>query len=356
MTEILNSINGFISPWVYGPVVFVVWLIVLNIIRKITLSKLKRFSEHSSFAFGNSVLDASRFPIALLILASGIYVLDLLLPWELKVQRAALLLVKGTVVLSIILFLDRLFKEFITRYSDHTEIAFISKGLLHGLIRGVVIGLGLLVLLDLLGISITPILASLGIGSLAVALALQDTLSNFFAGIYITLDQPVREGDFVRLEGGQEGYIKEVGWRSTRIQLIPDKIIIVPNQKLISTIITNFHMPTREINVPVPIGVHYDSDLKKVEEVTLDVARQIMKTVPGAIQDFEPLVRYTDFSESSILFNIVLRVKEFGDQHLLKHEFIKALHERFKKEGIIIPYPTRTLDIPAATFEALKNR
>lgn len=300
----------------------------------------------TTFPLSRIVIDAARFPVALLILAGGTYVLELLLPLELKMQKAVFLWIQVTIILSVVLFLDRLIKELILLYSDRTEFAFISKGLLHGLLRGTIIGLGLLIFLDLIGISITPILASLGIGSLAVALALQDTLANFFAGIYITLDQPIREGDFVKLESGQEGYIKEVGWRSTRIQLIPDKVIIVPNQKLISTIITNFYMPTREMNVPIPIGVHYDSDLKKVEEITLEVAKQIIKTVPGMVQNAEPLIRFTEFADSSIHFNLILRVKEIGDQHLLKHELIKALHERYQKEGIVIPYPIRTLDIP----------
>ena len=353
--EWFNQINSFISPWVYSPVIFVLWLLVLNLVRTIFFAKISKLSSKTQFPISSVIIDAARFPVALLIIASGIYIVELLLPLELKMQKAALLLTQATVILSIILFLDRLIKEFILLYSQKLEFAFISKGLLHGLVRGSVIGLGLLVFLDLIGISITPILASLGIGSLAVALALQDTLANFFAGIYITLDQPVREGDFVRLESNQEGYVKEVGWRSTRIQLIPDKIIIVPNQKLISTIITNFHMPTWEFSVVIPIGVHYDSDLKKVECITLDVAKEIVKTVQGAVQNCEPVIRYTAFADSSINFNIIIRAKEISDQHIIKHELIKALHERYKKEGIIIPYPIRTIDIPAAIFETLKN-
>ncbi len=359
MIETLNEwssrITSHISPWIYAPVVFVIWLMVLNLVRTIFLAKIRNFSKKSPFPLSGLFIEAARFPLALLILASGIYLLELLLPLELKMQHAAVLLVQGTVILSIVLFLDRLIKEFVVLFSARTEFAFISKGLLHGSIRGAIIGLGLLVFLDLIGISITPIVASLGIGSLAVALALQDTLANFFAGIHISLDQPVREGDFVKLETGEEGYIKEVGWRSTKIQLLPDKIIIVPNQKLISTIITNFYLPTREINIPVPIGVHYDSDLNKVEEVTLDVARQIIKRVPGAIQNFEPMIRFHKFDASSINFNVIMRVQEIGEQHLLKHEFIKALHERYKKEGIVIPYPTQTVDLPKEIIDVIKK-
>lgn len=312
-------------------------------------------SSKTQFPLTGIMINAARFPVALLILASGIYVLELLLPLELKMQKAAFLLTRVTVILSIILFLDRLIKEFILLYSYRTEFAFISKGLLHGLVRGTVIGLGLLVFLDLIGISITPILASLGIGSLAVGLALQDTLANFFAGIYITIDKPVREGDFIRLESGEEGFVTEVGWRSTRIQMLPNNTLIVPNQKIISTVIMNYHLPSQELAVLLQVGIHYDSDLKKVEQVTADVARHIMKTVPGGVPAFEPFIRYHSFGESSVNFTVILRAKQFVDQYLIKHEFIKALHERYKKEGIVIPYPIRTLDLPAATFETFKN-
>ncbi len=355
LNQWLSPIKSFISPWVYAPVLFVLWLLVLNGVRTIFFIRVKNFAKNSPFPISGILVEATRFPAALLILGSGIWILGLFLPMELKVQKAMLLLTQATVILSIILFLDRWIKEFVMLFSDRVEFAFISKGLLCGIIRGTILGLGLLIFLDLIGISITPILASLGIGSLAVALALQDTLANFFAGIYITLDQPVREGDFVKLESGEEGYVKEVGWRSTKIQLLPDKVVIVPNQKLISSIVTNFYMPTREFSVVIPIGVHHDSDLRKVEEITIDIAKQVIKTVPSTVQNFEPIIRYTAFAESSINFNVVLHAREISDQHLIKHEFIKALHERYKKEGIVIPYPTQTLDIPAETFEKLRN-
>lgn len=355
LNQWLSQINTFISPWVYAPLLFIGWVLGINIVKTIVFSKLKKISENKIFPFAGIAIEAAHFPVTLLILGSGIYLLQLLIPMDPKNQQASTILVQAIVIISTILFLDRSVKEFINAYKG-TEFAFVSKGILQGLVRGTVIGLGLLVFLDLIGISITPILASLGIGSLAVGLALQDTLANFFAGIYITVDKPVREGDFIRLESGEEGFVTEVGWRSTRIQMLPNNMLIVPNQKIISTVIMNYHLPSQELAVLLQVGIHYDSDLKKVEQVTTDVARHIMKTVPGGIPTFEPFIRYHSFGESSVNFTVILRAKQFVDQYLIKHEFIKALHERYKKEGIVIPYPIRTLDIPVSTFETLKNR
>lgn len=356
VSQWFEQLKSWISPWVYGPLLFLIWIFALNLLKGLLFLRLKHLSQHSLFRFGELIMEAARFPLTLLILGSGIYMLQLLLPLEQKFERATLIAFQGSVVIGAIIFFDHLIRAFGNLYSQRTQFAFISQGILQGLVRGTVIGLGLLVFLDMIGISVTPILASLGIGSLAVGLALQDTLANFFAGIYITIDRPVRVGDFVKLETGEEGYVIEVGWRATRIRMLPDNILIVPNQKLISSIIINYYLPSQEGAVVIPVGVHYASDLKKVETVTTEVARQIMKTVKGGVPAFEPFIRYHTFGDSSINFSVILRAKEFVDQHLLKHEFIKALHARYQEEGIVIPFPMRTLDIPKETLAALANR
>lgn len=356
ISETIEHLKTWFSPWLYGPLIFLLWIALLNLLKGLLFLKLKRLSQHSLLRSGEFIIEAARFPLSILILGSGIYILQLLLPLEQKFEQAALITFQGSVVISAIIFLDQLIRTFSNLYSQRASFAFISQGILQGLVRGAVIGLGLLIFLDMIGISITPILASLGIGSLAVGLALQDTLANFFAGIYITIDKPIRVGHFIKLESGEEGYVIEVGWRATRIRMLPDNVLIVPNQKLISSIITNYYLPTQEGAVLVQVGVHYDSDLKKVEEITSEVGAQIMKTVKGGIPSFQPFIRYHTFGDSSINFTVILRAKEFADQYLLKHEFIKALHERYRQEGIVIPFPLRTIDIPKETLAALTNR
>ena len=184
-----------------------------------------------------------------------------------------------------------------------------------------------------------------------MALALQDTLSNFFAGLYVAIDKPVEIGQFVKLESGEEGYVIDVGWRSTRIRALPNNVVIVPNSKLMGGIITNYYLPDKEIAVLVQVGVHYQSDLKHVERITCEVGKEIMRKVQGGVPEFEPFIRYHTFGDSSINFTVILRGKEFVDQHLIKHEFIKCLHERYQKENIAIPYPIRTLEIYKKAFE-----
>jgi small-conductance mechanosensitive channel len=198
-----------------------------------------------------------------------------------------------------------------------------------------------LIILQSLGISIAPILTALGVGGLAVALALQETLSNFFSGLYIIASRQIKPGDYVKLATGEEGYIVDVTWRNTTVQNLLNNMIIVPNSKLASVNITNFNQPVKEITITLDLGVSLDSDLTKVERVTVEVAREVMKEVVGGVVEFEPFVRFNSVADYSLRFTVIIRAQEFKDQFLLKHELIKRLFQRYHKEGIAFPYPVR---------------
>lgn len=211
------------------------------------------------------------------------------------------------------------------------------------LIKAIVFFLGLLIILQYLGISITPMLTALGVTGLAVALALQDTLSNIFAGIHIIVTGQIKTGNYIEVEGGIEGYVYDITWRNTTIETIRGNLVILPNSKLASSVITNYSLPEKDFSILVQVGVSYDSDLGNVEALTLETARQTLKEVPEAVHDFEPLVRFHTFDDFSINFSVILRARNFEGKYIVKHEFIKRLHERYKKEGIVIPFPIRTV-------------
>jgi small-conductance mechanosensitive channel len=203
--------------------------------------------------------------------------------------------------------------------------------------------LGLLVILNGLGLSIAPMLTALGVGGLAVALALQEPLANFFAGLFITLAGQIRVGDYVKLDSGQEGYIVDFSWRSTRLRMLANNLVIVPNAKLAQAIVVNHHLPSQDLAVLVDVGVDYASDLGRVEQIVIDVGKSVMAEVTGGVPEFTPFIRYHTFGDSSINFSVILRGREFVDQYMIKHEFIKRLHARFDREGIVIPFPIRTI-------------
>ena len=201
---------------------------------------------------------------------------------------------------------------------------------------------GLLVLLDYLGISISPLIAGLGIGGLAIALALQPTLSNFFAGAQIVSDRVVHVGDYIELENGTRGYVTDVGWRSTRIRTPFNNIVIIPNSRLAESIVINYFGPTMEMGVIVEGGVSYSSDLSQVEEIALETAREVVQELDEADETFEPWFAYEEFGDSNINFWIWLRAKDRIASFRVKSELMKRLKSRFDREGITINYPVRT--------------
>ena len=206
--------------------------------------------------------------------------------------------------------------------------------LLRRIMLAIIYVLGLLILLDFLNIEISPILAGLGIGGLAVALALQPLLSNFFAGTQIVSDRMVRVGDYIQLEDSLEGYVIDLGWRSTRIRTLFDTIVIIPNSKLAESTITNYYAPDEEITFSVESGVTYDSDLVHVESVVLQIAQEITQGRDEAIKTFEPWFIYDECGDANINFRVWLRAKDHLASLRLKSEFIKRLRARFQEEGI----------------------
>lgn len=218
-----------------------------------------------------------------------------------------------------------------------------AASLMTYLTKMIVLIMGLLVILQTFGVSITPILTALGVGGLAVALALQPTLTNLFAGIQILAARQLSPGDYIKLASGEEGYVVDVTWRHTTLRQLSNNVVVVPNSHIASTITVNYHLPAAELSLSIPIGVGYGSDLDQVERVTIEVGREVMREVEGGVPKYEPYIRYQTFGDSSINFTINLRAKEFRSQFFVKHEFLKRLYKRYRSEGIEIPFPTRTI-------------
>jgi small-conductance mechanosensitive channel len=222
--------------------------------------------------------------------------------------------------------------------------------LTENLVRIVVVILGLLVILKGLGLDITPWLTALGVGGLAVALALQDTLANLFAGLYLTVAKHIRIGDYIKLSSGEEGYLVDIDWRASRLRQLSNNTVLVPNVKLSQSIVTNYHSPEHEVVVTIDASVDYASDLDRVERIATEVARDVMRTVQGGVPGFDPLVRFHTFGDPGIGFSVTLRAQEFVDQYLITHEYVKRLHTRFLAEAITIPIKSlaQRHDVPPA--------
>jgi small-conductance mechanosensitive channel len=205
-------------------------------------------------------------------------------------------------------------------------------------IKGTIVLIGFLVILSQMGVAVAPLLTALGVGGLAVALALQDTLANLFAGMHILVEKSVRVGDALRLESGQEGEVLDITWRTTRIRTLQNNIVVIPNSKLAQSVLTNYSLPEPRLTLQIPVGVDYANDPRQVERVLLAVAAQAVLEVPGLVAVPAPVVRFAPgFGPSSLEFTLNCQVDAYGDQVAVQSELRARIVEGFRAAGIEFP-------------------
>jgi small-conductance mechanosensitive channel len=207
-------------------------------------------------------------------------------------------------------------------------------------------------ILQRLGFETGAIITGLGVGGLAVALALQDTLGNFFAGVHILVDKPFREEDYVKLENGVEGSVKQIGWRTTRLITPMNNEVIVPNSKLSNSILENFSTPNEQSGLTYSIGVDYREDIDGVEKIIFDTLRSVGKSNP-ILDEQSVWVRFDSFGDYSLNFKFGYNVKGYVNRFAILKEVNRELFYAFKKNDINIPFPVRVLyNAPAPESKA----
>jgi small-conductance mechanosensitive channel len=343
--------------WV-TPVAFLVGGFVLGwVLDTLVIGRLRKVAERTEWKLDGLILRAVGRRAIFWGGLAGAYMAAMNLPVRLSetAARAVFDTLFVIAALSVTALAARIVVGLIALYSERVEGVLPATSLFANLAKLLVYVAGGMIILQSLGIAITPILTALGVGGLAVALALQDTLSNLFSGFQIIASRHVQIGDYVKLATGEEGYVRDITWRSTRIENVSKFTFVVPNSKLAGATVTNYHRPGTEISLLIPCSVGYGEDLERVEAVTVEVAAGVMRDVPGGVPEFTPLVRYNAFGDSGVAFNAVLRVQEFTDQFLVRHEFIKRLHRRFAEEGIDIPFPQRTVHFSGDGLAVARN-
>ncbi|MDN3355235.1 mechanosensitive ion channel family protein [Actinomadura sp. DC4] len=317
--------------------------LMTGLLLRAMLSWLTRRAGRTRWAWDDLLLTLLRDLAVVSSSALGLWAAVLIVPLRPSVRQTTDSVLVAVLILTISVAVARFAAGAVSSVVTSRAGVAQSATIFVNIVRVAVVGIGMLVLLQSLGVSVTPLLTALGVGGLAVALALQDTLANLFAGVHILVSRKVQQGDYVRIDSGQEGYIVDINWRNTTIRQLAGNLVIVPNAKFADAILTNYHRPEQDLSIQIKVGVGYGSDLEWVEKVTLDVAHEVLTDVDGGLADQEPSVRFQAFGESSIDFGVNLRTREFTDQYVVVHEFIKRLHRRYQLEGIEIPYPTRVL-------------
>lgn len=334
-----------VESWSGSLAIFAVATLVGLLLRVVLFRRLRRVAARTATLADDVLMDATRslwLPAALLVgFLAALRIAPIAPEQQLLAQRVAVSAILVLITLAASRFVGLRFAA--SRAAGGDQPA--RPSLIQKIVQLAVVIAGSLLILDNAGVEITTLLTALGVGSLAVALALQPTLSNLFAGIHLSVSKPIRVGDFVELEDTIQGHVVDIGWRATTLRQLANNLVVVPNAKLVDMRLINYSLPDQPQAIVLPIGVAYGSDLRRVEQVTVEVARSVQSEVPEADPAHEPFVRYAGFGASSIDFNVILRSRSFTDRWLLIHEFLMRLKTRFDEEAIEIPFPQRVVHL-----------
>ncbi len=354
--SVMDTITNWLKiNWVLGPVVFILWCVVLLTVKALVFRRLKKAAMRTPTRFDNIILDAVSTPLTIVIVFTGFSLVWKVLPMNDTFEYYMYLITTVVIIVTVVIFFDRFIVGMLREHDKKSTTVKLSHGILQGLIRGIIFIIGALILLDSLHINISPLIASLGIGTLAIALALQSTLANFFSGLFVMMDKSVNVGDFVQLETGETGFVDDIGWRASRIRLLTNNHVIIPNSKLVDSVVINFQAPESKLYLLLTVGVHYDSDLEQVERVVKEVAQGVIDEIAGTVKEDEPYIWFREFGDSSITFRVRVACRDYLSQFQIQHELVKRIHKRFNEEGIVIPFPLRTLDFQPKHIEMFRE-
>ena len=294
-----------------------------------------------------SLIRAGKLPIRFLSVLLGIYAAVELIKFDFKwKQFNADTILYILIVLVVCFTLSRTGKAFFGWHAQKRKSMKVNKTALMFMRKAISVCIyiiGILVIFKKLGVEIAPILAGLGVAGIAVALALQQTLSDVFAAFFFLADKTFNIGDFVQLEDGTRAKIVDISWRSTKLRTIDDNTVILPNSKFVNQKISSYDYKDSEYYTSITVGVAYNSDLDLVEEAVTDIVYAVLAK-EGAKIAKEPIkIRFKELAESSISVNILVRVPGFKEERKLKSEIIKEVIKEFRLRKIEIPFPQRVI-------------
>ncbi len=332
-------------PFVWPAITFVLVTLAALIVREIALHALRRWLRNSD---GVLVVDVLRLPSLVWCLVPGIAAAIAVAELPPRPVHVLNRVFVAVIIFSVTITVANLAGMLIVRIGERRSLALAVTGLAQTSARATVLVVGGLVLLGALGVQITPLLTALGVGGLAVALALQDTLSNLFAGLHLLADKPIRVGDYVKLADGVEGFVVDVGWRSTRVRQLQNTIAIVPNSSVAKATIVNYYLPEPRLGITVRVTVDYATDPDRVEAVLVDEARRAVGEVPGLLGDPAPHVRLIPgFSDVGLELSLNVSVASYVDQYLVQHELRKRIVRRFRAENLTFAARPVAAPVPA---------
>lgn len=333
----LGGIDIDAPPAVVVPIALVALLVLSLVAARLVRTATRRWLSAEAPSLGIPVGAAALIGGLLLIFS------EVALPGRIGRWLGATLDI--ALVIACALGLSRLAVAALTAFAKRNPSVNPALGVSRGIVRIVVTVLAAIMALESVGVPVAPLLTTLGIGSLAVALALQETLANFFAGLHLLADRPVRPGDYIKLQEGAEGFVETIGWRSSRLRTSANNIVVVPNVKLSQAILTNFHLPIANVTMTITLTVDADADVNAVERALADELARAVADV-AELRDSKPVVRLSDVNVAGQVWNCTVDAKDVEAQALAGHEVRKRLLARLRREKIALAVKERVFLLP----------
>ena len=353
MNTLLQNIpvSTFLQGLIGAIAIVLVTFIAVYVCRVIINALLKKIASRTATELDDKLIEGTRKKLYLLLYLLGLSVLFNYLQGILEQQVGpkffevldGLIYAGGVLLVANILvkIFSTVFKWYgavvATRTETQVDDEFIP--LLDRATKVILYVISVLIILDHFKVDIKGMITVLGIGSLAIALAAQETIANMIGGFVIMIDRPFRIGDWLQLPDDTTCRVYQIGVRSTKFLTLENTLIIVPNAELMKSTVHNITYPYPEVRVKIDVGVAYGSDIELVKRVMLEeTAKQ-----PLILDDPEPFFRFEQFGDSSLNVSIFCRVAEVLDQYTAGSELRSQILERFRKEGIEIPFPQRVV-------------
>lgn len=322
-------------------VVFILLLVVFRIILTIGRKIFVKLASKTKTDADDIFVEKSSVPLTVLALLISLRVAineftladALVVNLQRAVHTGIIIVIGYLIYLMVNLFLVAGWKKVSAK--SKVKVDETISGVFKGILRVTLIVLAFIYILNIWGVEVLPLVGALGVAGIAVALALQPTLSNIFSGISMILDKSVRVGDWVVLDGGTAGIIKKIGIRSTQVKSFDNEVHVVPNTKLADSIIQNVSLPDPRARVVVPFGVAYGSDVDKVKDLIL----KEIKKIDHIVTDPEPVIRFISMGNSSLDFKAYFHVDSYENRFTAIDQANTKIYKALNKAGISIPFP-----------------
>ena len=349
-----------LHPWILYAAEMAVLFIVVWAFRYFAVRRLRKWAERQDSLHHNQMVSVVvRALTPMLLIGIAAIALNLLgLPPRFLALSDQLLYIATIVV--VIYFASKILQVLISRWfatahgigARQSTVEFFTR-----IIFGIV---ATLFVLDNLNVQLKAIWTTLGVGGVAVALALQDTLTNFFAGVYLRLDNSVEQGDYIQIEGSQEGFVGELGWRSTRMRTLSNHLVVIPNTKLATTPFTNYSVTSAEEITVLAFKISREANPETVKQILIDETNRAAKDISEIVLVPQPTARHVPkLGEPMQDYTLTVHVRSSRDRFNVHFALRSKIFERLAKEGIAVegaPADAMAAQTAATAPEKVKQR